>query len=81
MADILIRGYKAKEQIEEIIQAARYVMNNSMVGSGLEIIELPPHGDLIDRDGLCADLVSNHPVVIYAKNAPVIVPASEEVKP
>lgn len=33
------------------------------------------HGRLIDADALCAGLVSNHPVVIYAKNAPTIVPA------
>lgn len=52
MADILIRGYKAKEQIEEIIQEARYAANNCMIGSGLEIVELPEHGDLIDRDAL-----------------------------
>lgn len=33
------------------------------------------HGRLGDLDALCAGLVSNHPVVIYAKNAPTIVPA------
>ena len=52
MADILIRGYKAKEQIEDIIKEARYAANNCMIGSGLEIIELPEHGDLIDLDVL-----------------------------
>lgn len=42
------------------------------------LIELPPHGRLIDADALCEGLVSNHPVVIYAKNADTIIPAEEE---
>lgn len=33
------------------------------------------HGRLGDLDALCEGLVSNHPVVIHAKNAPTIVPA------
>lgn len=53
MPDILIRGYKAKEQIEEIIEEARYAANNSMIGSGLEIVELPEHGDLVEAKSVC----------------------------
>ena len=75
MTDILIRGYKAKEQIEEIIQEARYAANNCMIGSGLEIVELPEHGELIDRDALPQDRVEWEDVV----NAPVIVPSNKEV--
>ena len=42
------------------------------------LVELPEHGDLIDRDALCDGLVSNHPVVIYASNEPVVIPSSKE---
>ena len=42
------------------------------------ICQLPEgHGRLVDADALCDGLVSNHPVVIHAKNAPTIVPAEE----
>ena len=36
------------------------------------------HGRLGDLDALCEGLVSNHSVVIHAKNAPTIVPAEAE---
>lgn len=40
------------------------------------LCQLPEgHGRLGDLDALCEGLVSNHEVVIYAKNAPTIVPA------
>lgn len=40
------------------------------------ICSLPEgHGRLGDLDALCEGLVSNHSVVIHAKNAPTIVPA------
>ena len=42
------------------------------------LVSVPPHGRLIDADALCDGLVSNHPVVIHAKCAPTIIPASEE---
>ena len=41
------------------------------------LVPVPPHGRLIDADALCDGLVSNHPVVIYAKSAPTIIPAEE----
>lgn len=40
------------------------------------LIPVPDHGRLIDADALCEGLVSNHPVVIHAKCAPTIIPAS-----
>jgi len=52
MSEVLIRGYKAKERIEEIIEAAMYGSNNCMIDEGLTIDEIPPHGDLIERDAL-----------------------------
>lgn len=87
MSEVLIRGYKAKEQIEEIIEAARYGSNNCMIGEGLEIIELPPHGDLIDRD-VILNAEKTKPIakmmmfggayvidLDIVRDAPVIVPA------
>lgn len=41
------------------------------------LIEVPQHGDLIDRDALCEGRVSNDNVSICAKAAPVIIPAEE----
>ena len=43
------------------------------------LVPVPEHGRLIDADSLCDGLVSNHPVVIHAKCAPTIIPASEEI--
>lgn len=46
---------------------------------GCPLAEVPePHGRLIDADALCEGRVSNDNVVIYAKCAPTIIPASEE---
>ena len=47
----------------------------------LIICQLPEgHGRLGDLDALCEGLVSNHSVVIYAKNATTIVPAERREK-
>lgn len=40
------------------------------------LLPVPEHGDLIDRDALCEGRVSNDNVVICAKTAPTIIPAS-----
>ena len=40
------------------------------------LVPVPDHGRLIDADALYEGLVSNHPVVIHAKCAPTIIPAS-----
>ena len=43
------------------------------------LVSVPtPHGRLIDADRLCDGLVSNHPVAIYANNAPTVIEAEEE---
>lgn len=42
------------------------------------LVEVPPHGRLIDADALCKDRVSNDNVVICAKCSPTIIPAEEE---
>ena len=85
MADILIRGYKAKEQIEEIIKEARYAANNSMIGSGLEIVELPEHGRLIDADKLLHPDPSTEstPFAFTACKiieAPTVIPSNKEAQ-
>lgn len=42
------------------------------------LIPVPPHGRLIDADALCECRVSNDNVVICAKCAPTVIPASKE---
>lgn len=45
---ILINGITAK-QLEDVFSWARIGANNCMIGYGVTAIELPDHGDLIDR--------------------------------
>lgn len=43
------------------------------------LIELPPHGRLIDADGLSESLLVEYPSVVFAiNNAPTIIPADKE---
>lgn len=42
------------------------------------LVNVPPHGRLIDADALCEGRVSNDNVVICAKCAPTIIPADKE---
>ena len=94
MADILIRGMEMpKHCIDCPCMVDKYGGDNCCLQSeeanekitswddmkaGCPLQELPEHGDLIDRDALCDGLVSNHPVVIYASNEPVVIPSSKE---
>lgn len=48
---ILINGM-SKKDFEEVIKYARYGANNCMIGERAEVVELPPHGRLIDADVL-----------------------------
>lgn len=48
---ILIRGM-TPEQLLDVFSWARIGANNCMIGDGVTAIELPDHGDLIDRDAL-----------------------------
>lgn len=66
---ILIRGWKM-EDWEELVKMARIGANNAMLGINTVVEELPPHGDLIDRDAYqySGDLMDE----------PVIIPAEEE---
>ena len=41
------------------------------------LIEIPPHGRLIDADALCEGRVSNDNVLICAKCAPTVIEAEE----
>ena len=51
--DLLIKGW-TKDNWEELIVWARIGANNCMIGEGAEVIELLPHGRLIDADELIA---------------------------
>ena len=42
------------------------------------LVPVPPHGRLIDADAMCEGRVRNDNVVICAKCAPTVIPASEE---
>ena len=42
------------------------------------LIEIKPHGDLIDRDELCKGLSNIHPVAKYANKMPTIIEAEVE---
>lgn len=89
MTDILIRGVNIPQNCIDCLcyntefgycQATEDDIESGFYHKPVNcpLIELQPHGDLIDRDALCDGLVSNHPVVIYAKTAPVIVPSNKE---
>ena len=47
---VLIKGITKDYLVNDIFRWARYGANNSMIGVNLEVVELPDHGDLIDRD-------------------------------
>lgn len=82
---ILIQGVRMPQKGKRLFVAVNGCGDVYLVTSAEKIItkyqpsakavELPPHGRLIDADALCEGLVSNHPVVIYAKNADTIIPA------
>lgn len=78
-----------KADMEELFKWARHGRNNAMIGVNTEIIEVPPHGRLIDADAL--ELASgfntsteygigrSDQLQAIKHNAPTIIPA-EEVK-
>ena len=51
---ILIKGF-SKKDFDELVQYARYGANNCMIGENTEVIEIPPHGRLIDADAFTKD--------------------------
>ena len=75
--------YEAADAIEGL-QEDNAALNGTVSNLIQQIEELskrvpvPPHGRLIDADALCEGRVSNDNVVICAKCAPTIIPASEE---
>ena len=85
---ILIKGF-SKKDFDELVQYARYGANNCMIGENTEVIEIPPHGDLIDRDELLSqyggpiwtektDYAEGlRDVVADIKNAPTVIEAEE----
>ena len=77
MPDILIHDY-CKKDFEDLLELARYGANNAMIGVNMKWEELPPHGDLIDRDAIKyvtlygAVLGTTEPII---NEQPVVVPA------
>ena len=81
MTDILIRGISMPKN--EPLRITLYPNGQALVDRGVyydefEAVELPPHGDLIDRDDLLLpapiedEYKRVHEIV---RNAPVVIPA------
>lgn len=83
---VLIKGI-TKSDFENILTEARYGANNCMLGNGVEAIELPPHGRLIDADALekslsillqfPSNLVNGQWIVNTIREQPTIIEAEE----
>ena len=75
---ILIKGMNKKD-FEEIIMLARYGANNCMIGEYAEVVEIPPHGRLIDADALAAQCDDPYWCVWLSdiEDSPVIIEAEE----
>lgn len=58
---------------KELLKWAKVGANNAMIGEFTEVEEIPPHGDLIDRDALPTSRVELEDIV----NAPTIIPTEE----
>ena len=96
MADILIRGMEIPTQdaLLHIHADGRAVLYPFCVLDKVtecEAIELPPHGDLIDRDAVLSEDILQYvdtlrkafgesyvDVLSVFKNAPVVIPADKE---
>lgn len=86
---VYIPGY-TKADIEEIVMWAKVGKNNCMIGDSMKIVELPPHGDLIDRDAILqaertkpiAKMMMFGGSYVFDESAiydaPVIIPADKE---
>jgi len=79
---ILIKNW-SKADWKELLKWAKIGANNAMIGEFAEVEELPPHGDLIERDKL-REKEFIHDGDAYAvvmsrdiRNAPTIIPAEE----
>ena len=59
------------------IRADRIIVQGGLICDNKVAYELPPHGDLIDRDELCKGLSDIHPVAKYANKMPTVIDAEE----
>lgn len=90
MPDILIRGMEMPNVGEKIeftqnIAGRIYAKFNPSRGYMCEVIELPEHGDLIDRDAAMKE--SEKPTIFdltdvpdFLHEQPIIIPANEETQ-
>ena len=67
---------------EPVLFDHKQIKNTAIVRGGradnCPLVPVPKHGRLIDADALCEGRASNDNVVICAKCAPTIIPASED---
>lgn len=71
---ILIKGMTAEELLD-VFQWARTGANNCMIGHGVVAMELPDHGDLIDRDKVWVRTMDYCDLEEAILKAPVVIPA------
>ena len=77
MADILIHGMEMpkNEPLRIVLNPnGQLFVDHGVTFTEYEAVELPEHGDLIDRDALPKERVEWEDIV----NAPVVIPANKE---
>ena len=77
MADILIRGMELSknEPLRIVLNPnGQLFVDHGVTFTEYEAVELPEHGDLVDRDALPKERVEWEDIV----NAPVVIPANKE---
>lgn len=52
---LLIKNW-SKADWKELLKWAKFGANNAMIGEFTEVVELPPHGRLIDADAMIASI-------------------------
>lgn len=82
--DLLIKNW-SKADWEELLEWAKFGANNAMIGEFTEVVELPPHGRLIDADAITFECNKARlrpgeafATLSYIESKPTIIPASEE---
>lgn len=85
MPDILIRMEMPKDEPLRIFMDAngQVLVDRGVYYDEFEAVELPPHGDLIDRDALGEfpfnmSFCDGYEADEWVQNAPVIIPADKE---
>lgn len=88
MGDLLIRGMEMPKAGQEIIIAENWdgtiYARLESLGDWCPLVEVPPHGRLIDADGLLTHVIPNNPDAEFhcvdvrdIENAPIVIEAGE----